>query len=405
MLRFKHGSMDITLSGRDVETTLGCSISQLQIHSSIFSREFFPTGSILLSDTQGSLKNNPVATGDELIITFVNGDTFEASLCTFRVFSFVQIPSTSVDIYRIDFILKCPSLWLDTMSGALTGTSKEVLGQTLNVMTTGHRALLNHGLYTKNAASPLVWMPSSEPSDSMTWRGTGETVCTFMRKVLQHSYLNEGSHIEGGFSLTGRFFVGSVPDLLNATPLLTFTDIGGDGKKVIKIDGVQEISNGGFSEASANKSLLVSADPTRAKAPTSHGKVSVKVNTSSSNVDAETAKGTEVGKISFSPIGTGNTHPHYYEADHQNTRLRSLMTAELFVLATQFTRASVMMPVDYLVKNTSASLDGKVLDPKLSGRYIVTHKTILVDSKLNYYEKIRLSRYGHNVTNPNSEKS
>lgn len=93
---------------------------------------------------------------------------------------------------------------------------------------------------------------------------------------------------------------------------------------------------------------------------------------------------------SHSDENANNIHPNYHKSYYQNTRYKSMFTERLNILTEEQTAINLLDPVEYTQRDL---IRGKYeINPRTSGRYIVTGKTRHGKAGSNYYEKFELMR-------------
>jgi hypothetical protein len=119
--------------------------------------------------------------------------------------------------------------------------------------------------------------------------------------------------------------------------------------------------------------------------------VKISMSTKALEMNKEVKNLVKLGFRDWLPPETGNTHKKYAESRNQNRRISSTLSISLSVLVNEFTKFSLLDPVEARL----ADLTGAAVDEVYSGKYLLMARTRHVQGKF-YRERLLLQSQGVN---------
>ena len=98
------------------------------------------------------------------------------------------------------------------------------------------------------------------------------------------------------------------------------------------------------------------------------------------------------GRIDIPRIATGNTHPDFIQAHHQNTRLRATYSQNVYVLLPQASNLTLFDMVNF------SAVDSQGADDSVNGLYSITNISYMIKNR-QYREKLQLTSAGPQNSN------
>lgn len=346
----------------------------LQMHSNVMFAQ--PMARIMLADIYGYFEKNPLADGSKVDIYVGRSDSkSDAYLYRFRVFKFRKYKNGKINNFDIFLTFNCPRYFNENSRGSITGSSTQVLQQISTLIG--------------------VNFVGDQTSDAQTWLSAGQKRCEFAKEVALHGYATDQSCMVLGLTLLGQLRYKDLSAINITTTKNVFVQGSGDAKNSFRILGRKEVSKAGFfNNLVGYKMETVEQNPTDV---TNHSSVKVVMGSAPTlQINKVLNDRLEGSRVVMTPIDSGNTHPNYYKAEHQNTRIKATYAMGMQVVTDQVTGLDLFDPVKYIVYDNATS-EIKV-DEAVSGGYIIIAKTIFATKSGKYYEKFELARQGYNFT-------
>lgn len=285
-----------------------------------------------------------------------------------RLFNIKDVHPTTAG-YAIHFtaVFDNPELFRKPMTKAYKGTSADAI--------------------SRMAGEVGMNVETSGTSDSQTWLPNNRPIGQAMRRIADHGYASAQSAMHLTMGMTGGQPVLLYKDLMQQlqsskavfTSLQGFT---GEGFPILswKCRNHSGTLNSQFGFG-GNAMQTKTSGKTEIEKDVDVPQTGI-INMNSSVQQA-------IGELSrfFFPHDTSNVHKNYQKARVQNEKMKSTLSGFLDVVTNFYTDLKVTDGVDVVIT------DGKTINARLSGRYMVHSRTQYVKDRM-YREKLTLSTQG-----------
>jgi len=292
---------------------------------------------------------------------------------TFRVFSTPGIGNTILGkSLTVNGIADAPSYFRNVANKAYKGNSSDVI----------EKVAKEHGFKADVDST----------SDEMTWLPRNVPISQWLRQLSEHGYRGAESFMkmvitdkEGQWTLRYK----DVTKQMQENPTVTLASLGIDNNAIsilhYMITNQSGFMNNVFGYNSQTGQQKLSGDHEAQK------DVSIRKSTKSLEMNSEVKGKVNLGFRDWLPPETGNTHTKYAEAHNQNRRISSTYSIKMSVLVNDYTRASLLDPIQVRVANNM----GNEVDEVYSGKYLLVARTRHVQGKF-YRERLSLESQGVN---------
>lgn len=344
---------------------------QLQMHSATLFN--FPIAVLTVADSVNYLVENPIVDGDS--VTVRCGKVLENAYSqsySFRVFNVKTAKIGNSKVYTFYLILNAPRYVNENSKASITGRVSDVIRELAEV-------------------SGLEY-DIDITADSQIWYSGGAKRCDFAKYVTRHAYLDTTSCFVLGVTLGGQVRLKNISNLdyVEASNLLLH------GPKIseasIQVVGLKESVESGFQNnlSGYKYETVVQTNENVSR----ESQVEVPATSTVLNVNSLLNERLEGSRLYFGPIDSGNTHPNFYVAEHQNKRIKSTFGSSIFVVCNEESNLDLLDTTKFIdFENPNSRVE---LNQKTSGGYLTTAKSLLIQPGY-YFEKMKLTRQGFNA--------
>lgn len=342
----------------------------LQMHSAtIFG---FPVAMLEVADSVNYLVENPIVDGDSITVRCgkVVENAYSQSY-SFRVFNVKTEKQGNSKVYRFYLVLNAPRYVNENSKASIAGRVSDVVKELAETSGLDYEIDIT--------------------ADSQIWYSGGAKRHEFAKYVTRHAYLDTTSCFVLGVTLSGIVKLKNISNLdyVESPNLLLH------GPKVseasIQVVGLKESVESGFQNnlAGYKYETLVQTN----EYVTRETQVEVPATSTVLNVNSLLNERLTGSKIFFAPIDSGNTHPNFYVAEHQNKRIKSTFGSSIFVVCNEESNLELLDTTKFIdFENPNSQVE---LNQKTTGGYLTTAKSILIQPGY-YFEKLKLTRQGFN---------
>lgn len=340
-------------------------------------KQILPTLEFRFLDISNSFSNNQVADGSTLDVVIGDGNTQSSTLNFLSFGSPHKSPCSLGYLYNVHGIGSMAPILRECPSTAIEGTSLDVFKQAATKFNITLKTNLN------------------STDDNMVWRPGRQSWGTFLRYVANHAYSRDGGFISTAIDSEKNLYLIDVPQVFAQTDISAIIYNGNPQFSTAintqtKIPCIQykHVNRAGFHNNTEGFGSRVSqTDPITGDV----GKYSkVKAQTSGNNLDISSNIYKTINqnaKLSIAPINSGNGHDNYIKARHQNNRLQTTYSNNLYVLLSGYSNLPLYSKVYFKAGDTDN------YDEATVGFYILTGKVRFVKGG-RYFEKIELTNSG-----------
>lgn len=364
--------LTLNLGGYEYPTPSPESVPELNWFETI--HQSLPTLNLTVKDYTGDVLR-AVGGGDGTIIDITLGDgSGKATSAKFNIQGSPNVsPGRGYYNVKLNAVLDVVKYTRSVPTGLYEGTSASVIS----------RLASEAGLRAKVIGSV----------DSQVWLPSGKTMHEWVRQIANHGYANASSLMMLGVTDQKELVYGDANQLINMGGVV-FTPPGGGG---IPINDWTATSNGMIgNNIKGYGATSIEFDPTGVVKELNKissvlfGKTGFFA--SANNIASVGGLG---GRIDIRPMSGGNTHEKYTEARHQNTRNRSLFSADLNILTHTVSGVQLLSGCEVQPPNLAYSNSGgSSIAEEFAGRYLITGKTkSLMSSK--YCERVTCTTNGN----------
>lgn len=333
----------------------------------------YPCATLVIGDAVDYFKEKPIPDG--ALVTIKTGRFLEQSFnktFSWRVFNVRPRADGASTTYVVNMVLNSPKFVNENSKASYNGRVSEVLEE----------------ICYNTALTPNI----DQTSDSQVWYPAGKIRSTFVKDITQYAYLNPQSCFVSGVTMEGELRLKNLSNLnFEGANVLLVRGTAGDSTAYSVLDR-KELIESGFQNSIAGyrKETVVQSD----SGVSTEREVTVAAKSNTINMNATLSERLEGSRMEISPVDSGNTHPNYYVAKHQNQRSRATYGMGLFIMSDQelpLNLFDVCKYIDFDSANSKVSLN-----PSVSGSFFVSAKTIKVTPGF-YFEKLKLLRQGLNA--------
>ena len=324
-------------------------------------------------------KLNALASGifrDGAVVKVTMGDGHN----TPRTWSFQQYglehasPKSAGDLIELSGVADILPYFTSTVKGAHKGNASDVI--------------------TKMAQQFNIPLIDVDPTqDMMLWRADNRTAAQWVRKIVDHAWMGEGSSPLKAMTSNGGQWMLRVKDILkvgSATTQLISAGLpgaGSNGSTILYDHSLR--SQGGALNSFANYGLKLVANNLGGGVEDLLN-INVKALTQSLGVSSTLQQAVGIAQTIFTPAAHGNAHDNYQRAFHANTKSRALFSTEVRTLAHDMTSLKLLDDVEALLATARGDLNSA-----FSMAYKVCGITRSV-ARGNYTESHTLTATGQN---------
>lgn len=330
-----------------------------------------PTLEVTFLDVDGRLAKTPVSDGEQVEIMFGHSlrmDNVEP--INFRMFGPPSLrPVEGGSLVSFKAMLDAPKYLRGMVDKSYKGTASDVIKQVAGEV--GLTADV-HSTQDKQ-----VWLPQRKPFSS------------WIAHVVDHAYAGAQSAMVHGVTETKKLLFKDLSKLANepGKKKLVYGNYKPGQIMVLDYEVVPKagVMNNwiGYGSRTVQQGLdgvikdLDKVDVTRL----------------SSSLEMSSAVKNLVGAVrsEFSPLNAGNVHEKFFDAFHQNRRIKSTFSLDIHVLTPQFTDLHLYDTCDLELMDPSS----RTPNSNYSGTYIVTGKVRYIQGT-RYWEKLTLTSQGKN---------
>lgn len=347
-----------------------------QMHSN--TKFAFPIGKLVIVDSIQWFDKNPVEDNAPVVIHLGTTDSTKNPQYKFRLFKKNVRVNGSLKTYELHLVYNAPRFINENSVGALKGTAS-----------TAMQIIAQQSDITKTKID--------QSSDAMTWYPFGLKRSVVAKSITKHAYADANSCFSASITLDGTFHFRNI----SAITKPSYTLVKGAGAitgNTIPVLGEKEKQQGVQNNLTGYKYETIEQSIDSSK---SHTKVDIKTTSQSLAVNKKLNAGLEGSRVRVTPVSSNNTHPFYYQAEHQNLRILNSYNLGLHVVSSALTNIDLYDCVTYV--SIAPNMPDKV-NPTLTGIYLVAAKTVYIKGVgANYYEKFELVRQGYNFASVNKQ--
>lgn len=356
---------ELNIDGRDIQVWFGA-FKHIIVRSGIHRN--LPTLDVMLED-QGAAVFNAVGPHDGMKVNVLMGDGRNAEPYT-GTFSVVGDPQGRP--VRNGIELKFNAVY-DAVPWMRKVTDTHFKGTS---------SMLIAKLAAEAGLKPKVDMTA----DMMTWLPNRKPLASYARMAAERGFAGSKSCMLLGVTEAGTLLYRNLENILGMGPTVKF----GRGPGMVDVDqfeiaGKSHVYNSAGAWGSTTIGDKLTGELFQAtKSIASQFSGIMGASSAISGLLGEFG-----GRVIPLPINPGNTHEKYFDAIHQNRRIKSLYGFDVHLLIPQVSGAQLLDKVYWEARNP---LTGSIM-PRLVGEYIVTNKVLVISNNM-YAEKITLTSQG-----------
>ena len=335
----------------------------------------YPMGQLTFVDSL-SLIPKVIMLKDGLPVRIVLGITPEkARTYHFRVFNVQQHDIANGRNYSISLISDLDVWRLQPYRKSITATSSDALGQ---------------------LASECGFVSTSldATNDKQTWLAGNKTPADFAYYMAQRGYVDATSCLLLGVTLGKQLRYINLNGIDFQRALPHFTKGSEEGMVVTSFDLVTRA--GQYNAAGGYNTTSVQFKPGTGEYE-QHSAVETRRVGGAVDLNAKVKSSAGTGRFKVLPIDAGNNHAKATQAQHQNARIRQLLSHAAIMVTPMQTSVSLFDPILCSIYTMDKFSTAIKPDPAVSGPWVVAGKTCYLSGSLVYVEKIHVIRTGYAI--------
>jgi hypothetical protein len=335
----------------------------------------YPMGQLTFVDSL-SLIPKVIMLKDGLPVRIVLGITPEkARTYHFRVFNVQQHDIANGRNYSISLISDLDVWRLQPYRKSITATSSDALGQLA-------------------AECGFVSTSLDATNDKQTWLAGNKTPADFAYYMAQRGYVDESSCLLLGVTLGKQLRYINLNGIDFQRALPHFTKGSEEGMVVTSFDLVTRA--GQYNAAGGYNTTSVQFKPGTGEYE-QHSAVETRRVGGAVDLNARVKSSAGTGRFKVLPIDAGNNHAKATQAQHQNARIRQLLSHAAIMVTPMQTSVSLFDPILCSIYTMDKFSTAIKPDPAVSGPWVVAGKTCYLSGSLVYVEKIHVIRTGYAI--------
>jgi hypothetical protein len=346
--------IDLKIDDQDIPSGLPNFLQELAIIENVAG---VPVMTMTINDSQGFISENiPLTDGNKfsIVIARTLSDLKERASLDFRLFNWNAVQFQQGFTYKVNAIFDNNKFVTEVISKAYLGSTDYVLSEVAK-------------------SCDLTYESTATCADTQQWLNFSDTLSTFVRKVVQHSFL-QGGCMASAISADGTLIYKDLLGSINGEPDQTFDSAIPDEKKdILLLQEFSPSSSAGFMNAWLNYGYISVEDFLTGKSAVYDSVTLTTTSGGSAAINSDVSS--EVGSVRKDYIvqDCGNTHERYWKAFHNNIRILSLFSQKMIFIVDQVTELDLL---DVVYLNIRGAADNK--PTTFSGKYIIGAKKTMV---------------------------
>jgi hypothetical protein len=346
--------VDLKIDDKDIPTGLPNFLSELSVIENVAG---VPVLSMVINDGEGVISESlPFTEGNKISIIAATSmkELSENRSLDFRLFNWKAVQYQNGFRYKISAIFDNNNYVNEVISKAYTGSSNYVLSEIAKVC-------------------KLDFVGQDSCLDSQTWLNFSDTLATFSRKVVQHSFVQNGC-MAMAISSVGDLIYKDIIKAINGEPDCSFDSSVPDYENnIFLLQEYSPSSSAGFMNSWLNYGYTAVEDFLSGESAVYDAVTLTSTSGGSAVVNQEMSSSIKATRKDYIIQDCGNTHSRYFKTYHNNLRILALFSQKMIFLVDQITN---LIPLDVVHLNI---LNGNSGRPTIfSGKYIIGAKKTLI---------------------------
>lgn len=241
----------------------------------------------------------------------------------------------------------------------------------------------------KCGLNPIV----DNTSDQQRWISMQKSYGRWASYIQDHGYINDSSCMVLCVRSNGDLLYKNLTQIIQGQPKVTLyfgqkPETQNDVFEVLEYDIT---SNAGTSNLMSGYGLRVTQERLDGSFD-EHSNVNATRLSNHMEINREIKDSVENARTIPAVIDSGNTHPNYIKAFHQNKRIKQTFSNHVSLMVDRDTNLQLLDLVEF----QGISFGSYEVNPTYSGVYVVTAKTRVIGVNNRYFEKLLLSSTGRN---------